>query len=123
MYNKKLWIIVIILLIAFIALIVFTSKNPNEPVTHILNSYMNQQQIDEYNSISSNCGFKTKKITRDESLDGLDGENTIGFRIETQYTLNVILYIQNGIVKSIRCADNYLYNDGNIISNISNYLK
>ncbi len=123
MYNKKLWIIVFILIVAIISLVVYANLNPNKPVTYILESYMSTQQITSFNEIATKCGFTPKGITRDDSLDGLDGDNTLGFRIETQYTLNVILYIKDGNVKSIRFADNYLYNDGNFIGVLSDYLK
>lgn len=123
MYNKKLWIIVIILIVAIILLVGFAALNPNKPVTYILENFMNSQQISNFNEIANNCGFTVKNISRDDSLDGLDGENTLGFRIETQYKGNVILYIKDGNVKSIRFADNYLYNDGNYNGELSDYLK
>lgn len=123
MYNKKLWIIVVILFVALISLLLFASANPNKPATYVLEPFMNEQQIENFNNIATKCGFKAKKIIRDDSLDTLDGENTIGFRVETQYTANVILYIKDGNVKSIRFADNYLYNEGNFIAELSNYLK
>ena len=123
MYNKKLWIIVIILIVAIILLVGFAALNPNKPVTYILENFMNPQQISNFNEIANNCGFTVKNISRDDSLDGLDGENTLGFRIETQYKGNVILYIKDGNVKSIRFADNYLYNNGNYYSKLSDYLK
>lgn len=123
MYNKKLWIIVIILILAIILLVGFAALNPNKPVTYILENFMNPQQISNFNEIANNCGFTVKNISRDDSLDGLDGENTLGFRIETQYKGNVILYIKDGNVKSIRFADNYLYNNGNYYSKLSDYLK
>ena len=123
MYSKKLWVVVIILFVAIVALIIFASANPNKPATYVLEPFMNEQQIAEFNSIATKCGFKAKKIIKDESLDTLDGENTIGFRVETQYTANVILYIKDGNVKSIRFADNYLYNDGNFVAELSKYLK
>lgn len=123
MKNNKLWIIVIILFIAIIGLVIFAAFNPNKPTTSILDSYMNEQQINNLNDIASNCGFIIKNITRDENLDGWDGNNTLGFRIETQYTLNVVLYISNGNVKSIKYENNYLYNEGNYLSRLTNYLK
>lgn len=123
MYNKKLWIIVAILFVAIVALVLFAAANPNQPSTYVLEPFMNEQQITEFNNIATKCGFKAKKIIRDDSLDTLDGENTIGFRVETQYTAKVILYIKDGNVKSIRYADNYLYNEGNFIAELSNYLK
>lgn len=123
MYNKKLWIIVIILIVAIILLVGFAALNPNKPVTYILENFMNSQQISNFNEIANKCGFKVKNITRDDSLDGLDGDNTLGFRIETQYKGNVILYIKDGNVKSIRFADNYLYNDGNYFGELSDYLN
>lgn len=123
MYNKKLWIIVFILIVAIILLVGFAALNPNKPVTYILESFMNSQQILTFNEIATKCGFRVKSITRDDSLDGLDGDNTLGFRIETQYKGNVILYIKDGNVKSIRFADNYLYNDGNFLGILSDYLK
>lgn len=122
MYNKKLWIIVFILVMAIILLVIYANLNPNEPVTFILESYINEQQIANFNEITTKCGFTTKNITRDDSLDGLDGEDTLGFRIETQYNNNVILYIKDGNVKSIRFADNYLYNDGTFLGVLSDYL-
>lgn len=123
MYNKKLWIIVIILIVAIILLVGFATLNPNKPVTYILENFMNSQQISNFNEIANKCGFTVKNITRDDSLDGLDGDNTLGFRIETQYKGNVILYIKDGNVKSIRFADNYLYNDGNYFGELSDYLN
>lgn len=123
MYNKKLWIIVIILILVIILITGFAALNPNKPITYILEDYMDTQQISSFNEITNKCGFTVKKIIRDDSLDGLDGDNTLGFRIETQYTLNVILYIKEGNVKSIRFADNYLYDDGNFIGVLSDYLK
>lgn len=123
MYNKKLWIIVFILIVAIILLVVYANLNPDKPVTYILESYMNEQQITNFNEITTQCGFTTKNITRDDSLDGLDGENTLGFRLETQYNNNVILYIKDGNVKSIRFADNYLYNDATFLGVLSDYLK
>ena len=123
MYNKKLWIIVIILIVAIILLVGFAALNPNKPVTYILENFMNSQQISNFNEIANKCGFNVKNITRDDSLDGLDGDNTLGFRIETQYKGNVILYIKDGNVKSIRFADNYLYNDGNYFGELSDYLN
>lgn len=123
MYNKKLWIIVIILIVAIILLVGFAALNPNKPVTYILENFMNSQQISNFNEIANKCGFTVKNITRDDSLDGLDGDNTLGFRIETQYKGNVILYIKDDNVKSIRFADNYLYNDGNYFGELSDYLN
>lgn len=123
MYNKKLWIIVFILIVTIILLVVYANLNPDKPVTYILESYMNEQQITNFNEITTQCGFTTKNITRDDSLDGLDGENTLGFRLETQYNNNVILYIKDGNVKSIRFADNYLYNDATFLGVLSDYLK
>lgn len=123
MHSKKLWIIVIVLFTFLIAITIFAALNPNKPVTHILESFMTEQKINEFNTICSKCGIHVKNISRDDSLDGLDGENTIGFRIEMQYRGSIILYIREGSVKSIRFADNYLYNDENFISNISKYLK
>lgn len=123
MYNKKLWIIVIILIVAIILLVGFAALNPNKPVTYILENFMNSQQISNFNEIANKCGFTVKNITRDDSLDGLDGDNTLGFRIETQYKGNVILYIKDGNVKSISFADNYLYNDGNYFGELSDYLN
>ena len=95
MYNKKLWIIVIILIVAIILLVGFAALNPNKPVTYILENFMNSQQISNFNEIANKCGFTVKNITRDDSLD----------------------------VKSIRFADNYLYNDGNYFGELSDYLN
>lgn len=123
MYNKKLWIIVIFLFSFLIFITIYAATNPNKPVTYILETYMDKEQISKFNEICSTCDISVKKINRDESLDGLDGENSLGFRIEPQYRGTVILYIKDGSVKSLRFADNYLYNDGNYISSLYEYLK
>ena len=66
--------------------------------------------------------FTNYSLSRDDSLDNLDGENTLGFRIKTD-NYNAILYLKDGVIKSIRFADNYLYNEGNYISTMQNYIK
>lgn len=123
MYSKKLWVIFIILLVAIILLTIFAALNPNKPITYILESYMSSQQISDFNEITKQCGFIVENISRDELLDGMDGDNTLGFRLDTQYTDNVILYIRDGNVKSIRFANHYLYNEGNFITSLISYLE
>ena len=57
MYNKKLWIIVIILILVIILITGFSILNPNKPVTYILEDYMDTQQISSFNEITNLCGF------------------------------------------------------------------
>ena len=112
---------VFILILLIVGLTVFAMLNPNEPPTSVLSKFMSEEEINNFNTIVSKCGIKVNKIVRDDSLDDLDGENTLGFRIQNQYSNNIILYIKDGKVKSIRYADNYLYNDGNFLGVFSNY--
>lgn len=119
---KSQWIIVFILVLLIIGITVFAMLNPNEPPTSVLSEFMSEEQINNFNTIVSKCGITVDKIVRDDSLDELDGENTIGFRIRNKYSNNIILYVKNGTVKSIRFADNYLYNEGNFLGRLSDYL-
>lgn len=112
---KSQWIIVFILVLLIIGITVFAMLNPNEPPTSVLSEFMSEEQINNFNTIVSKCGITVDKIVRDDSLDELDGENTIGFRIRIKYSNNIILYIKNGTVESIRYADNDLYRNGTVL--------
>ncbi len=119
--NKQ-WIIVIILIVLLVGLMLFAMANPNEPPTSVLTEFISEEEINNFNNIAKQCNIDVDKITRDDSLDSLDGENTLGFRIKNSNSNNIILYIKDKKIKSIRFADHYLYNDGNIISSLSDYL-
>ena len=119
--NKQ-WIIVIILIVLLVGLMLFAMANPNEPPTSVLTEFISEEEIINFNNIAKQCNIEVNKIIRDDSLDSLDGDNTLGFRIKNSYSNNIILYIKDKKIKSVRFADHYLYNEGNIISSLSDYL-
>ena len=79
---------------------------------------MSADNIKNTLSIITECEIKNYNIERDESLDTLDGENTIGFRLKSD-NYNVVMYVKNGIVNSIRYADNDLYRNNTVLKKIT----
>ena len=113
-------VLIIFLIIFFI--FINSSTNKSEENYSVLKDYMEAEEIKNSLNILTECGFTNYSLSRDDSLDNLDGENTLGFRIKTD-NYNAILYLKDGVIKSIRFADNYLYNEGNYISTMQNYIK
>lgn len=104
--------ILIILIVSFVIvgqLVIEPSNqkyyNNQEVVQNLISSYS------DFSNILQQCGFSNYTLERDELLDDLDGDGTIGIRIRMS-NINGIIYIKDGAIHSVRYADNYLYKDG-----------
>ena len=120
--NKSITGIIpgIILIIFLVIIIGIVSSNTNKSSSNysVLKDYMSADNIKNTLSIITECEIKNYNIERDESLDTLDGENTIGFRLKSD-NYNVVMYVKNGIVNSIRYADNDLYRNNTVLKKIT----
>lgn len=113
---------IIILIVAFILFGKLVIESSNERF------YNNQQAIEgivtsyeDFSSIIEQCGFSNYSLERDEILDEIEGEGTVGVRIKMP-KLNGIIYIKDGAIYSVKYADNYLYRDGKIQHTLSEYI-
>ena len=112
---------VIIIFVTFLILGKLVIEPSNE-------KYYNNQAVienlvtsyDDFSNIIQQWGFSGYTLERDELLDDLDGEGTIGIRIKMS-NANGTIYIKDGAIHSIRYADNYLYKDGIIQHTLSEY--
>lgn len=110
-------IILILILVGFFVL-VNSSTNKSDSNYEILKSYMSPDNVKNTLKVITDCGISSYDIVRDESLDTLDGENTIGFRLKsTNYS--AIMYIKDNNIYSIRYADNDLYRNNCIVKKIN----
>ena len=120
--NKSITGIIpgIILIIFLVIIIGIVSSNTNKSSSNysVLKDYMSADNIKNTLSIITECEIKNYNIERDESLDTLDGENTIGFRLKSD-NYNVVMYVKKGIVNSIRYADNDLYRNNTVLKKIT----
>lgn len=109
-------IILILALIGFFVLVNSTTNKSSSNYT-VLKDYMPADNIETTLEVIRNCGITNYDIVRDDSLDTLDGDNTLGFRLKsTNY--NAVMYIKNNNIYSIRFADNDLYRNNTIIKKI-----
>ena len=89
-----------------------------------------EEQKTEISNILSDCHIDNiKEITHDEMLQGMftyTDENGYGveegYRINTNDANNVIVYIESGKVIGIKYADNILYDNGEIVSLLTDYI-
>lgn len=109
-------IIFILILIGFFV-IVNTTTNKSSSNYDVLKDYMSANTIKATLDVITKCGISSYDIVRDDSLDSLDGENTLGFRLKSQY-YNAVMYIKDGTINSIRFANNDLYRNGTILKKI-----
>lgn len=109
-------IILIVVLALFFFMIHSTTDNSSTNY-NILKEYMSPENIKYTLGIITDCNISNYNIERDSSLDGLDGENTLGFRLKsTNY--NLIMYLKDGNIYSLRYADNDLYRNNTILNKI-----
>lgn len=109
-------IIFILILIGFFVM-VNTTTNKSSSNYDVLKDYMSADNIKTTLDVITKCGITGYDIVRDDSLDSLDGENTLGFRLKSQY-YNAVMYIKDGNINSIRFADNDLYRNGTLLKKI-----
>lgn len=61
------------------------------------------------------CGISVFiSITYDKNLDDIAGKGTKGYRIATEFSNNVIMYVKNGKLHSIRYCDFNYYANGKV---------
>lgn len=81
-----------------------------------------EEQSKDINKILNEVGVTSfESITHDEVLDTDVGENSKGYRVKTSFSDNVILYIIDSKVNTIRWTDKDFYKDGNILLHIKDY--
>lgn len=109
-------IILIIVLVLFFIMI-SSSTNKSNTNYNVLKDYMTPDNIKYTLGIITDCNISNYDIERDSSLDGLDGENTIGFRLKSP-NYNLVMYLKDGNIYSLRFADNDLYRNNTILNKI-----
>lgn len=121
--------------IFFIMLIVFISigiigmlnlpekYNAPKTINKIMTSGIeDKEKATQIDQILNQCGIELKDIEHDELLDNATGTNEKGYRISTNDIKNIILYLREDYsIYSIKYADNFLYDDNTVISQITDY--
>ena len=112
--------IILIIIIIRLPLIAMNSTNSSKSSSNYaaLKDYMSADNIKNTLEIIRNCGITNYDIVRDDSLDTLDGENTIGFRLKSN-NYNAIMYLKDNNIYSIRFADNDLYRNETVLKKIN----
>lgn len=112
--------IILIIIIIGIVIIAMNSNNSSKSSSNYvaLKDYMSTDNINSILEIIRNCGITNYEIVRDDSLDTLDGENTIGFRLKSN-NYNAVMYLKDNNIYSIRFADNDLYRNKTVLKKIN----
>ena len=111
--------ILLIVIVGIVILVVNSNTNNKSNSNYeALKDYMSVDNIKSTLAVLTECGFKNYDIERDDSLDTLDGDNTIGFRIKAS-NYNAVMYLKDNNIYSIRYADKDLYRNNNIIQKIT----
>ena len=110
--------VIIILIIVGGFVLINSTTNKSNSNYNVLKDYMSADNIKDTLAIITDCGIKNYDIIRDDSLDGLDGNDTIGFRLKSS-NYNAIMYIKDKNVFSIRFADNDLYRNNTTLKKIT----
>lgn len=122
-FNKK-YVIILIILFIILCIMIGLIKEADKTLDtsySIINSYVSSEEAPKVKEIIEKCGFTNYIVTRDESIDGLWEEGTLGFRIKSDQSNNATLYVKNGCVDNIRYADIDLYKNGEYLDSASNY--
>ena len=86
--------------------LIIEELNLNEETAKNINNVFDKVGINEFESI----------IADSETLDGLEGNNSKGYRIKTDFSSNVILYLsEDNEVISIRFADEDYYRNNEVL--------
>lgn len=113
--------IIIAMIIIGIAVGANNSNNPNMREINIIKRVINveEEKAEAINNILLEVGLNDfESITADsETLDDEEGEGSKGYRIKTDFSSNVILYLdKDNNVISIRYAGEDYYRNGNVIN-------
>lgn len=111
----------IIFLVIFVFIVIVGSSTDRQYETYQNMFAQYSVSYDEVSKIVSNCGFTNFSITRDELIDNLWEDGTIGFRIKSDQSKNATLYIKDSTIYNIRYADIDLYKNGDYLDNVTNY--
>ena len=107
--------VIFLVIVAFIVIIGSSTDIQYKSYKNMFAEY--SVSYDEVSKIVSNCGFTNVSITRDELIDNLWEDGTIGFRIKSDQSRNTTLYIKDNSVYNIRYADIDLYKNGEYLDN------
>lgn len=114
-----LFFVICIMVIFNIANTEFMSSNVNKIMKVGIEDKEKANQIDE---ILKECGVNIQDIIHEELLDNATGANEKGYRITSDGIKNIILYLrEDNTVYSIKYANNFLYNNNTVMSNLSDY--
>lgn len=81
-----------------------------------------EEQSKDITKVLNEVGITSfESITHDESLDTAVGENSKGYRVKTSFSSNVILYIIDNKVNTVRWADKDFYKDNAIILHFKDF--
>ena len=124
--GKKLKVIFgvvigIVIFIVFIAIIGLSVSNGTPKEVNIIERIANveKDQAITINDILKDIGIEEfKNMSADsENLDGFEGVGSKGYRIETSFSDNVILYLDsNNNVICVRYADKDYYRNGQVLN-------
>lgn len=121
---KKVFGLVIFGALAFIilmAIIAIAVGGGSSKDVNIIKRVANveSEQAEKIDSILNDIGIKNIDDMKadSEGLDGFEGKGSKGYRIKTNFSDNVILYLDsNGNVICVRYADKDYYRNGNILN-------
>lgn len=81
-----------------------------------------KEKANQIDNILKECGVNIQEITHEEVLDNATGINEKGYRITADGIKNVVLYVrEDDTVYSIKYADNFLYNDNQVVSKLTDF--
>ncbi|WML35344.1 hypothetical protein [Clostridium sp. OS1-26] len=127
--QKKIgWLIPVFIICILGLAVAYTAKNEDklgamQGGTIMKTASITKEQENEVITILKECGInKIQKIEHDSSLDGINIEGEKGYRLKAENIDNIILYItKDSKVNMVRWADNSLYENGKVISKITDF--
>lgn len=116
--------IVPVVFIMFVAILVNTFPVKDKGLKMIETTLkVDESKANSINTVFDSVGLTNiNNITHDEMLDDLEGDGSKGYRVETSFSDNVIMYIskKNNVI-SIRYADKYFYKKDKPLRNFNDY--
>lgn len=125
MKNKKsiirqIIVVAIIIggIIMFGNLINNTAKVPNQNIKdELISNGISTEKAENIRHIITKCNITNVEISRDDSLDGFEGENSIAYRLKNN-NYNAIMYLKGSELICIRWADKDLYRNGEYLNKL-----
>lgn len=128
--NKKKWgclipVIIFCILSVVFAYTLLNGDNLDSKQEGVVMSAtsMSKEEAVKAISILSELGIDSiDKLEHDKSLDNMNIDGEKGYRLESSGINNIILYIaKNNVINMVRWADNSLYENGKVVSKITDY--